>query len=309
MHFPVNETLMSSPPSQTLEQFMVACQQRVNTLLQAQIATPGPSKRLREAMAHATLGGGKRIRPVLVYGSALAVGGDLAAADAAAGAVELIHNYSLVHDDLPAMDDDDLRRGLPTVHKAFDEATAILVGDGLQSLAFNLLSAPIGGMQPVVQLRMLHILSAAAGEPGMVGGQSLDFEAVGKSPTLQELETMHQLKTGALIRASVLLGGLSHPTTQPAQLQALELYASKIGLAFQVRDDILDETSDTQTLGKPQGSDRASNKPTYVTLLGIDGARDKATLLAQEAIAALADFAATADHLRTLASYIVSRLH
>lgn len=304
---------MIAIPSQALEQFMADCKQRVNALLAAQDsvhdASQIPSKRLHQAMRHATLGGGKRIRPVLVYGSALAVGGNLAAADAAAAAVELIHNYSLVHDDLPAMDDDDLRRGLPTVHKAFDEATAILVGDGLQALAFSLLSTPSAAIQPAVQLRMIHVLSAAAGELGMVGGQALDFEAVGTSPSMQELETMHLLKTGALIRACVLLGGLSHAATQPAQLLALERYAEKVGLAFQVRDDILDEISDTKTLGKPQGSDRASNKPTYVTLLGIDGARDKATALAQEAIASLADFPAAADHLRTLASYIVSRLH
>lgn len=300
---------MTATPSQALEHFLVACQQRVNQLLAAQIATAAPSARLSQALAHATLGGGKRIRPVLVYGSALAVGGDLATADAAAGAVELIHNYSLVHDDLPAMDNDDLRRGQPTVHKAFDEATAILVGDGLQSLAFKLLSNPAKAIQPAVQLQMINILSDAAGVLGMVGGQSLDFEAMGKTLTLAELETMHRLKTGALIRASVLLGGLSHAHTSPEQLQALELYAANIGLAFQVRDDILDETSDTQTLGKPQGSDRASNKPTYVTLLGVEAARDKATALAQAAIAALAGFPESANHLRALASYIVSRLH
>lgn len=297
----------SQPPA--IESFLLQCQQRVNQLLAAQIATRSPSARLRKALSHATLGGGKRIRPVLVYGSALAVGGDLAAADAAAGAVELIHNYSLVHDDLPAMDDDDLRRGQPTVHKAFDEATAILVGDALQSLAFHLLSTRSANIEATVQLRMLNILSEAAGELGMVGGQALDFEAVGKILTLSELETMHSLKTGALIRASVLLGGLSHAATRPVQLEALERYASNIGLAFQVRDDILDETSDTQTLGKPQGSDRASNKPTYVSLLGIEGARAKATELSNQAISALDDFSDAADHLRALASYIVSRLH
>ena len=295
--------------SPTLEEFLLQCQQRVNKLLTAQIDTLAPSARLKQAMSHATLGGGKRVRPVLVYGSALAVGGDLAAADAPAGAVELIHNYSLVHDDLPAMDDDDLRRGMPTVHKAFDEATAILVGDGLQSLAFKLLSSPSHALDANRQLRMINILSEAAGELGMVGGQSLDFEAVGKTLTLAELETMHSLKTGALIRASVLMGGLSHAATDAGQLQALEQYANNIGLAFQVRDDILDETSDTKTLGKPQGSDRASNKPTYVTLLGVDGARAKASELSEQAIAALDQFPTAADHLRNLASYIVGRLH
>lgn len=299
---------MNSDFTQTLPSFMKQCEQRANDLLRRQIVAHAPSVRLREAMEHAALGGGKRLRPVLVYGSALAVGGTLDAADAAASAVELIHNYSLVHDDLPAMDDDDLRRGRPTVHKAFDEATAILVGDALQSLAFRVLSEP-STIAPATQLRMVQILSEAAGELGMVGGQSLDFDAMGKLLSLEALETMHKLKTGALIRASVALGGLSHAGTTAVQLQALENYALNVGLAFQVRDDILDVTSDTATLGKPQGSDRKSNKPTYVSLLGVDAAKDKATELAETAIAALADFPPEADHLRELASYIVSRLH
>lgn len=299
---------MNSDFTQTLPSFMKQCEQRANDLLRRQIVANAPSVRLREAMEHAALGGGKRLRPVLVYGSALAVGGTLDAADAAASAVELIHNYSLVHDDLPAMDDDDLRRGRPTVHKAFDEATAILVGDALQSLAFRVLSEP-STIAPATQLRMVQILSEAAGELGMVGGQSLDFDAMGKLLSLEALETMHKLKTGALIRASVALGGLSHAGTTAVQLQALDNYALNVGLAFQVRDDILDVTSDTATLGKPQGSDRKSNKPTYVSLLGVDAAKDKATELAETAIAALADFPPEADHLRELASYIVSRLH
>jgi geranylgeranyl pyrophosphate synthase len=299
---------MNSDFTQTLPSFMKQCEQRANDLLRRQIVAHAPSVRLREAMEHAALGGGKRLRPVLVYGSALAVGGTLDAADAAASAVELIHNYSLVHDDLPAMDDDDLRRGRPTVHKAFDEATAILVGDALQSLAFRVLSEP-STIAPATQLRMVQILSEAAGELGMVGGQSLDFDAMGKLLSLEALETMHKLKTGALIRASVALGGLSHAGTTAVQLQALENYALNVGLAFQVRDDILDVTSDTATLGKPQGSDRKSNKPTYVSLLGVDAAKDKATELAETAIATLADFPPEADHLRELASYIVSRLH
>ncbi len=299
---------MNSDFTQTLPSFMKQCEQRANDLLRRQIVAHAPSVRLREAMEHAALGGGKRLRPVLVYGSALAVGGTLDAADAAASAVELIHNYSLVHDDLPAMDDDDLRRGRPTVHKAFDEATAILVGDALQSLAFRVLSEP-STIAPATQLRMVQILSEAAGELGMVGGQSLDFDAMGKLLSLEALETLHKLKTGALIRASVALGGLSHAGTTAVQLQALDNYALNVGLAFQVRDDILDVTSDTATLGKPQGSDRKSNKPTYVSLLGVDAAKDKATELAETAIAALADFPPEADHLRELASYIVSRLH
>ena len=254
------------------------------------------------------MGGGKRIRPVLVYASAQAVGGTLQAADAAAAAVELIHAYSLVHDDLPAMDDDDLRRGKPTVHKAFDEATAILVGDALQSLAMQLLSARSNAIKPETQLHMIELLSQAAGACGMVGGQSLDFEAMGTQINIKQLEMMHNLKTGALIKCSVLLGGMSVEGVTDSQLQALQLYASKLGLAFQVQDDILDETSDTATLGKPQGSDRDQNKPTYVSLLGLDAAREKAAELANEAIESLSEFPDKANQLRELASYVVKRL-
>ena len=260
-------------------------------------------------MEYACLGGGKRIRPVLVYGSIQAVGGELEAADSAAAAVELIHSYSLAHDDLPAMDDDDLRRGRPTVHKAFNEATAILAGDALQSLAFQILSAEPQSLSHPMRLRMVLLLSQATGANGMVAGQSLDNEAVGVELSLAQMEQMHQLKTGALIKCSVLLGGMSHAQVSDAQLAALDQYATHIGLAFQVQDDILDETSDTHTLGKPQGSDRAQNKPTYVSLLGLDGARSKATALADAAIEALNGFSGQADPLRELASYVVKRLH
>lgn len=260
-------------------------------------------------MAYAALAGGKRIRPMLVYGSVLAVGGELDVANPAACAVELIHSYSLVHDDLPAMDDDDLRRGKATVHKAYDEATAILVGDALHTLAFQMLSEPQAGLKPAIQLQMVKLLSEAAGAQGMVAGQSLDFEAVGQQPQLGELETMHRLKTGALIRVSVLLGGLSYAEISESQLAALDSYGANIGLAFQVQDDILDEVGDTATLGKPQGSDRDLNKPTYVSLLGLDAARQKAAELASLAIEDLAGFSSRADPLRELASYIVSRLH
>jgi len=264
-------------------------------------------------MRYACLGGGKRIRPILAYGSALAVGGELAAADNAAAAIELIHSYSLVHDDLPAMDDDDLRRGKPTLHKAFDEATAILVGDALQSLAFQILSAA-----PVTQknalgannrLAMVQLLSKTAGATGMVGGQSLDFEAVGLTLNIQQLEQMHSLKTGALIRCAVLLGGLSCESTSDSQMTALEAYADNIGLAFQVQDDILDVVGDTSQLGKPQGSDSDKNKPTYVSALGLDEAKALANSLADKANAALQEFPASADPLRELAAFVVSRLH
>ena len=300
---------MSSKPSPSLETFISQCQQRVNQTLTSKLALPQVSTQLLAAMQYAGLGAGKRIRPVLVYGSNQAVGGDLAAADIAACAVELIHSYSLVHDDLPAMDNDDLRRGKPTTHKAFDEATAILAGDGLQSLAFQLLSNGQLALDAETQLAMISVLSEASGAQGMVAGQSLDFEAVGKQLSVGELETMHNLKTGALIRASVMLGGMSHGDSSDSQLDALGQYAQAIGLAFQVQDDILDVIGDTRTLGKPQGSDQQRNKPTYVSLLGLDAARARATELANHAVEALGIFNASADRLRELASYIIRRLH
>lgn len=300
---------MSSNPSPTLEIFISQCQQRVNQTLTSKLELEVLSTQLLAAMQYAGLGAGKRIRPVLVYGSVQAVGGELAAADIAAAAIELVHSYSLVHDDLPAMDDDDLRRGKATTHKAFDEATAILAGDALQSLAFQLLATAQLQVNADTQLDMLRVLSEASGAEGMVGGQALDSDAVGKQLSLAQLETMHKLKTGALIRASVLLGGLSYADTDTSQLDALSQYAHNIGLAFQVQDDILDVTSDTSTLGKPQGSDWAQNKPTYVSLLGLDSARARAKELASHAVDALADFSANANRLRELASYIVQRVH
>ncbi|MDF1766406.1 MAG: polyprenyl synthetase family protein [Gammaproteobacteria bacterium] len=291
---------------------MRACQQRVNARLWAAVAPPSAGYSdgtLSEAMTYACAGSGKRIRPLLAYASALAVGGSIERADAAATAVELIHCYSLVHDDLPAMDDDDLRRGKPTVHKAFDEATAILVGDALQALAFELVAASGNGVGPEQRLGMVSCLASAAGAQGMVGGQALDFAAVGEQQSVEQLQQMHNLKTGALIRAAVSLGALSHAATSPAQLAALDDYAAKLGLAFQVRDDILDEISDTATLGKPQGSDSSANKPTYLSLLGLDAARAKAEELAAEAVEALNDFDDRATPLRQLAQYIVARLH
>lgn len=297
----------------TLNEFQQQCQQRVDQHLGAALNAEIVSATLLEAMRYTCLGGGKRIRPVLAYASAVAVGGELAAADNAAAAIELIHSYSLVHDDLPAMDDDDLRRGKPTLHKAFDEATAILVGDALQSLAFQILSAA-----PVTQknalgannrLAMVQLLSKTAGATGMVGGQSLDFEAVGLTLNIQQLEQMHSLKTGALIRCAVLLGGLSCESTSDSQMTALEAYADNIGLAFQVQDDILDVVGDTSQLGKPQGSDSDKNKPTYVSALGLDEAKALANSLADKANAALQEFPASADPLRELAAFVVSRLH
>lgn len=300
---------MSSEQPQSLPEFLKQCQQRVNSNLSQQLTLNIPNKTLQSAMRYAVLEGGKRIRPVLTYGSAIAVGSELQAADAAAAAVELIHSYSLVHDDLPALDNDDLRRGKLTVHKAYDEAIAVLVGDALQTLAFQVISAEQQLLTPETQLRMVRLLGDAAGAAGMVEGQTLDYEAVGMDISLAQLEKMHSLKTGALIRSAVLLGGLSHDRVSKEQLAALEQYAIKIGLAFQVQDDILDETSDTETLGKPQGSDRHQNKPTYVSILGLDAARNKAAELSTQAIESLAGFSNKADYLRELASFVVRRTH
>jgi geranylgeranyl pyrophosphate synthase len=256
--------------------------------------------RLHEAMRYAILNGGKRIRPVLVYVAGTAVGAPLTALDHAACAVELIHAYSLVHDDLPCMDDDDLRRGKPTCHKAFDEATALLVGDALQSLAFQTLAQSHS-------IEMINVLATAIGSRGMAGGQALDIDAVGKSLNLIELENLHIHKTGALIRASVKMGALAKPDLSPDILQALDHYAKCIGLAFQIQDDILDETTDTDTLGKPQGSDRAHNKPTYPSLLGLQGSRKMAEELIDNALNSLTIFNEAADPLRQLAHYIIER--
>ncbi len=266
---------------------------------------------LHQAMRYAVLGGGKRIRPMLVYSAGVAVGAALESLDGPACAVEFIHAYSLIHDDLPAMDNDDLRHGRPTCHKAFGEALAILAGDALQALAFQVLGQdPAMVPDPAIRARMLGMLAQAAGSRGLVGGQAIDLAAVGRDDlTLAELENMHIHKTGALIRASVLLGAFSQPRVEPAVLERLDRYAKCIGLAFQIRDDILDVVGDTATLGKTQGADRALNKPTYPALLGLDGARAHARALWQDALASLDPLGSDADPLRWLAAYIVERAY
>lgn len=294
--------------SGTFEEFQAACKQRVDRSMQRCLDTTDfPCPGLEEAIRYVLLGGGKRIRPLLVYAGCRALGGDFEDADDAACAVEFIHVYSLIHDDLPALDDDDLRRGRPSLHKAFDEATAILAGDALQTMAFEILCRPHAGKGD--RLRMAHELAMAAGPAGMVGGQVRDLAADGQEVSLEELETTHRLKTGALIRASVLLGALSAGNAAAGKLEALAKYASRIGLAFQIQDDILDEVSDTGTLGKPQGSDRDGGKATYVTLLGLEPARERAAELAASAGRALNEFGADADPLRHLAAYIVERIN
>lgn len=265
--------------------------------------------RLLEAMHYALLNGGKRIRPALVYMSCNFCGGSPELADRAAAAIEAIHCYSLVHDDLPAMDDDDLRRGRPTCHITFDEATAILAGDALQCLAFELLSAQDADLLPERQLRMLSILSTASGASGMVAGQAYDLAHVGDSLTLEQLQAMHAFKTGRLITAALQLGAAAAGCQDPETLECLQRYGDQIGLAFQIKDDLLDIEGDTETLGKPQGSDQAQNKPTYPALLGIDGARAKLKQLHNEALECLVPFGASAEPLINLANFIVTRDH
>ena len=263
---------------------------------------------LHTAMRYAALGPGKRIRPALTYATGVALGVALDVLDAPACAVELIHAYSLVHDDLPAMDDDDLRRGRPTVHRVYGEANAILVGDALQALAFYVLSHDEHlQIDPAMRLRMVERLALSAGSRGMTGGQAIDLAAVGRELTLAELEDMHIHKTGALIRTSVALGALSSPGLDPELFGRLDHYAKCIGLAFQIRDDILDVEGDPQRLGKSPGADAAHNKPTYATLLGLSGAKSRADELHAEALASLQILDERAEPLRMLSAYIVRR--
>ncbi len=294
-------------------QFVAECRQRVDLALRNLLPTTKDNgERLREAMRYSLFNGGKRIRPILVYASGLAVSDSLtttqqAALDTVACAIECIHAYSLVHDDLPAMDDDDLRRGKPTCHIAFDEATAILAGDALQTLAFDLLSNA-GQLDDPCRIALLQQLTRASGMHGMVLGQAIDLAAVNHQLDLAQLETMHRHKTGALISASVAMGAIVCGADK-ARLAALSTYAASIGLAFQVQDDILDVTADTATLGKQQGADIARNKPTYVSLLGLDNARIKAQELHRQALLALSDFDDRAQPLRALSAYIIERSH
>jgi len=264
-----------------------------------------PAK-LHEAMRYTVLGGGKRVRPLLVHAAGALFGAELDALARAANAVEMIHAYSLVHDDMPCMDDDDLRRGKPTVHVAYDEATALLVGDALQAQAFEVLA----GTTTVPAARvvtMLRLLAEAAGSAGMCGGQAIDLDSVGISLTLEQLERMHQLKTGAMLRVSVLLGALAGRDLAPHELEALAAYSRAIGLAFQVVDDVLDATEDSATLGKTAGKDAAANKPTYVSILGLEPSKALAEQLRQQAHDALAPFGEQAQRLREIADLIVQR--
>lgn len=264
-------------------------------------------KSITQASTYVLTNGGKRIRPIMVYAAAQALGHKGPGTDLSyiACALEMIHSYSLVHDDLPAMDDDDLRRGRPSCHKAFDEATAILAGDALQARAFELL-ADAPDVSDAQRVALIKILAKGAGLKGMVGGQAIDIAATNTNMDLQALQSMHALKTGALIRAALAMGGIAAGGSEQ-QLSALDAYGTHIGLAFQVVDDILDVEGDTATLGKTRGKDDEAKKPTYVKLMGLEGAKAEAQRLLQEALNALDKFGASADHLRDLAHYIVER--
>jgi farnesyl diphosphate synthase len=288
----------------TLEQY----QQRANNLLHQHINHSSPlSDPLNEAMAYGALLGGKRIRPFLVYAVGTMLGSSLSKLDPLACAIECIHAYSLIHDDLPAMDNDDLRRGQPTCHKKFDEATAILAGDALQCLAFDIISMPNQELDSQTQIKMINRLAKAAGDHGMCAGQALDLAAENKQLDLAALENIHNAKTGALISVAVELAALSKADLPASHLQLLITFAKAIGLAFQVQDDILDVIGDTQTLGKPQGSDIAMHKSTYPALLGLEAAEAKAEQLYQEALHALSQLPYNTGLLELFSGYIIRR--
>jgi geranylgeranyl diphosphate synthase, type II len=295
-------------PSQAGD-WQAACRERVEHVLERFLPPVGREPaRLHEAMRYAALGEGKRIRPLLVYaaGTALAVGPD--ALDAPAAAVELIHAYSLVHDDLPAMDDDDLRRGRATTHRAFDEATAILAGDALQVLAFELLAnAPMEGVDDAGRIEMIRLLAHSSGTAGMAGGQAIDLAATGRRLPASKVEEMHALKTGALIRASVLIACAARPGIGAAQRDALDRYGRAIGLCFQIVDDLLDVLGDPAVTGKLAGADALRGKPTYPAVAGVAAARARAAELAAEGVAALDGFGPEAAHLREFAADLVQR--
>jgi len=263
--------------------------------------------RLHEAMRYSVLGGGKRLRPLLCYAGMLAVGGRLEWADRAAAALEIIHAYSLIHDDLPAMDDDDLRRGKPTCHIAFDEATAILAGDALQALAFELIADDPQGLPERARLAAIRTLAVACGSQGMAGGQAFDLAAVGQLLDESELKRMHAHKTGALIRAAVLMGAELSGQADSRQLAQLARFGSLVGLGFQIKDDILDIEGSTEEIGKRQGADSARNKPTFPSIMGLEASKAAAEQTRHQAIAALETFGAEADLLRDLANYSVDR--
>jgi len=296
--------------SQSLPNWLLAYQTRVENQLASCLEQQQPAT-LMQAMRYASLDGGKRIRAVLVYATAHLLGLTQENLDPAAVAIECIHAYSLIHDDLPAMDDDQLRRGKPTCHIAFDEATAILAGDALQASAFEILSRGDDGRSAEQALRQIHILAKASGAQGMVGGQAIDLAATGKSLTLEQLKTMHAMKTGALIDASVAMATALLPTPNSPVSTALSTFSACLGLAFQIKDDILDVEGDSESLGKQQGSDMSQGKVTYVSLLGLETAKQQANQLHKEAIQQLErvhlEIGADPSQLIWLADYVITR--
>ena len=304
---PVADAARAVMPS-FLAQRVPLYQQRIETVLARALEIDGgATPRLLEAMRYSTLAGGKRVRPVLVYATGEALGAPLELLDAAAAAVELIHVYSLVHDDLPAMDNDDLRRGRPTCHRAFDEATAILVGDALQARAFEVLANAPAAINASARLEMLRVLADAIGTRGMAGGQAIDLEAVKQSLGEAALERMHRQKTGALIQASVLLGAISAGSQAGNERAALAEFGAEIGLAFQIQDDILDVEGTTTTLGKRAGADADRVKPTYPSVMGLEKSREQAFARRDRAIAALSPWGARFAALREFANFLVAR--
>ena len=289
--------------------WLAATQAQAETAVERYLPTTSTGQdTLHEAMSYVSVGGGKRFRPLLVAAAARLGAAEAEALSQAMAAIEYVHVYSLVHDDMPEMDNDSLRRGKPTCHVQYDQATALLVGDALQTLAFDVLSRPVN-LPAAQQLQRVQVLARASGSEGMAGGQGIDLANVGKDLSLAQLQHMHGLKTGALIRAAVALGGLSCSDVSASLLADLDVYADKLGLAFQVIDDVLDCEQDTATLGKTAGKDEEANKPTYVKLLGLEGARTQATSLAEEAKAAVAIYGDAAAALLGLADYVIKRNH
>lgn len=288
-----------------LESWRVRMEHALAARLPAATTVPA---RLHEAMRYSVLGGGKRIRPALLFAAARTLGLTEDQVEAAACAIELIHVYSLVHDDLPAMDDDDLRRGRPTCHKAFDEATAVLVGDALQPLAFQLIARdPALPASPAIRLALIDMLSEASGTFGMAGGQAIDLAVQGQQPNIEQVEDMHARKTGAVIRASVLMAAECVPHLDSRLYAALNDFATAIGLAFQIQDDLLDVLGDVSTLGKATGADQQRDKPTHPAIIGIEASQERVNLLHRKALEALGPFGESAAPLRSLANWLLSR--
>ena len=292
-----------------MKDYLIQCAALVDTQLEFILPSPvGPAEQLFAAMRYSVFNGGKRIRPALCFAAAEAIADSDRNTAKVAAALEMVHAYSLIHDDLPAMDDDDLRRGKPTCHIQFDEATAILAGDALQCLAFEQLTQ-LSDLPAEVSLKLVAMLGNYAGCNGMVTGQAIDLAATGNLLELEQLKQMHALKTGALIEASILMGALATHQADPEQLAALKEFAQAIGLAFQIQDDILDVESSTEQLGKQQGSDRSNGKSTYTSILGVEAARSQAADLYQHSMACLEPFGERAGSLRSIASFIVNRAY